>query len=106
MHGFPKEVAAKGRAAGSLPPDEDVLEIGTRAADAILGPAPSEKVEEVSARSAPPLASALLSYGPHAGLAACLFGVACLVGSYFVGPPRTAVKQETFRRAKSGHPAQ
>src|SRR5260370_1260136 len=106
MHGFPKEVAAKGRAAGSLPPDEDVLEVGTRAADAILGPAPSEKVEEVPARSAPPLASALLSYGPHAGLAACLFGVAWLVGSYFVGPARTVVQQESVQSAEMGHAAQ
>jgi len=76
------------------------------AVDAILDPVLCKKSEAVSGRSAPALAARLLNYGPHAALTAWLFGAACLVGSYFVGPAPTVVKQESVQSAEMGPRAQ
>jgi hypothetical protein len=63
-------------AAAVSPPDADVLQIRARAADAILGAAPSKKAEAASARRVRALVEHLLSHGQHAALPACLFGFA------------------------------
>jgi hypothetical protein len=69
-------------AAAASPPNANVPELTARAADAILGPATVKKTEEDSARRIPPLYERLLGYGPHAVLAASLFGFAWVVGLY------------------------
>src|SRR5271165_2427027 len=93
-------------AAAAASPDEDGLETGAQAADSILDPIPSRKVEAISARSAPALGAGLLRYGPHAALAAWLLGVAWLVGSSLVGPARTVAHQDSVRSAEIGRTAQ
>jgi hypothetical protein len=86
----------------AAPPDEETLEIGARAADAIVGSLPSKKIEAVLARSTPTLAAGLLRYGPHAVLTAWLVGVAWMVGSSFIGPDRTVIHQESVKSAEMG----
>ena len=93
-------------AAAAASPDEDGLETGAQAADSILDPIPSRKVEAISARIAPPVAAGLLRYGPHAALAAWLLGVAWLVGSSLVGPARTVPQRASVQSAETGHTAQ
>jgi len=78
MHDFPDEAFPAASAFAACPPDENVPEIRARATDAILG---VKKAEEDPARSVPPLFERLLSYGPRAALAACLFGFAWVAGS-------------------------
>src|ERR1035437_5444528 len=65
------------------PPDANVLEIRASAADAILGSVSFQKAEAATARRLPPLFERLLTYGPRAALAACLFGFAAVAGAYF-----------------------
>jgi len=93
-------------AAAAASPDEDGLETGAQAADSILDPIPSRKVEAISARIARPVAAGLLRYGPHAALAAWLLGVAWLVGSSLVGPARTVPQRASVQSAETGHTAQ
>lgn len=111
MYDSPDETVPEASAAAAFPPDANVLEIRARAADAILGPVPVKKAEEGSARRVPPLFERLLSYGPRAALAACLFGFAWVAGSYFFGgqlpfyamkpqPVRTVVLQDSVERAE------
>jgi len=111
MYDSPDEAVPGASAAAASPPDANVLEIRARAADAILGPVPAKKAEEGSTRRVPPLFGRLLSYGPHAALAACLFGFAWVAGSYFFGgqspfyamkprPVRTVVMEESVERAE------
>ncbi len=89
-------------AAAAAPSDGETVEIGARAADAIVGSLPSEKIEAVLARSTPTLAAGLLRYGPHAVLTAWLVGVAWMVGSCLIGPDRTVVHQESPQSTKMG----
>jgi hypothetical protein len=100
MHEFPDEAIPVASAAASSPPDGDVLEIRARAADAIVVPPSFKKIEAASVRRA------LLSYGPHAALATCLFGFAWVGGSYFSSPVRTLVPQESVESAEVGRTAQ
>jgi hypothetical protein len=67
------------------PPVANGPEIRARADDAIFGPIPVKKTEEVSARRASPLFRRLLGYGAHAALVACLVGFAWLAAVYFSG---------------------
>ena len=83
MHDSPDEAVPEANAAAASPPDANVLEIRAQAADAILGPVPVKKAEDGSARRVPSLFERLLGYGPHAVLAASLFGFAWMAGSYF-----------------------
>ena len=100
MRDFPDESVLWVSAPAAAPADEDILEIGAPAADAIPGPAPSR-------RSAPTAGLVLSSYRPHAVvLTACVLGVAWLVGSHFVGPARTAVQQVSVQSAETGQTAQ
>jgi hypothetical protein len=92
-------------AAADPPLDDEMLLRGARPADAIL--APPRRVEGVSALAARLSAHApRLKYGPRAALAAWLVGVAWLVGSHFVGSPRTVVQQESMQTAGTGEAAQ
>ena len=106
MNELPNEAARWVSAATAASPDEDVPELGGWAADAIVGSAPSKKGETVSARSAAVLATGLLRYGPHTALAVCLIAVAWMVGSYFIGPARTVVQQESMQSVEMGQAAQ
>src|SRR5271166_7213123 len=76
--------------AAAAPPDEDVLEMGAWAADAIHL-AHFKQAKAAPARNAPTLVTNLLRYGPRAALTACLFGVAWLTWSHLDGPARTVV---------------
>ena len=106
MHEFPDEAVPVASAAAGSPPDADVLEIRARAADAILRPVSFKKAKPASTRRAPPLFERLLRYGPHAALAACLFGFAWMAGSYFSSPVRTIMPQGSVESAEVGHAAQ
>ena len=106
MHEFPDEAVPVASAAAGSPPDADVLEIRARAADAILRPVPFKKAKPASTRRAPPLFERLLRYGPHAALAACLFGFAWMAGSYFSSPVRTIMPQGSVESAEVGRAAQ
>src|ERR1019366_4624438 len=106
MHELPNDTVPWGSATAAASPDEDVPELGGWAADAIVGSAPSKKGETVSARSAAALATGLLRYGPHTALAVCLIAVAWMVGSYFIGPARTVVQQESMQSVEMGQAAQ
>ena len=106
MHEFPDEAVPVASAAAGSPPDADVLEIRARAADAILRPVSFKKAKPASTRRAPPLFERLLRYGPHAALAACLFGFAWMAGSYFSSPVRTIMPQESVESAEVGRAAQ
>jgi hypothetical protein len=101
MNDFRDEPVSWGGAAAA-PSDEETLEIGARAADAIVGSLPSKKTEAVLARSTPTLAAGLLRYGPHAVLTAWLVGVAWMVGLCFIGPDRTVVHPESVQSAEMG----
>jgi hypothetical protein len=92
-------------AAATASPGEDILEIGARAADAIVGSVSPGNVEVVPARSAR-VSAGLLAYGPHAALAAWLIAVAWMAGSHFVGPARTVVQQDSVQSAEMDHAAQ
>ena len=85
MHDSRDEAVAEPSAAAASPPDANVLEIRASAADAILGSASFQKAEAATARRLPPLFERLLTYGPRAALAACLFGFAGVAGAYFSG---------------------
>jgi hypothetical protein len=100
MRDFPGELAG---AAAVSPPDADVLQIRARAADAILGPAPSKKAEAASARRVRALVVHLLSHGQHAALPACLFGFAW---PYFSGLTTTVVPRLGVESAEIGRTAQ
>ena len=102
MHDFPDEAVPVASAVASSLPDGDVLEIRARAADAILRPAPFKKAEAASARRAPPLVERLLRYGPHAVLAAGLFGFAWMGGSYFSSPVRAVEPQQSVDSGEIG----
>ena len=111
MYDFPDEAVPEASPAAASPPDRNGLGIRARAADAILGPVPFKKSEDGSARTVPPLFKRLLSYGPYAALAACLFGFAWVGGAYFSGgqspfyamkprPVGTVVPQASVERAE------
>src|SRR5271165_6815677 len=104
MHDFPDE-AVPWASAAAAPPDEDVLEMGAWAADAIHL-AHFKQAKAAPARNAPTLVTNLLRYGPRAALTACLFGVAWLAWSYLDGPARTVVQQDSVQSAEMGHVAQ
>jgi hypothetical protein len=106
MHDSLAEAARWVSAAAAASPDEDVPELGEWAADAIPGPAPSNKVEAVSPRTAAALATGLFRYGPHAAVAVWLIAVAWMAGSHFVGPARTVVQQESMQSVEMGQAAQ
>jgi hypothetical protein len=100
MRDFPDKAVPWVSTTAAASTDEDVLEIGAPAADAIPGLAGSR-------RSAPAFGPVLLSYCPHAVvLTACVFGVAWLMGSHFIGPARTVVQQVSLQSAETGYPAQ
>jgi hypothetical protein len=72
---------------------------------------PFKEAEAASARRAPPRFEQLFSYGSHAALAVCLFGLAWAAGSYFSGgqspfdaikppPAPTVATKETAKRAE------
>ena len=88
--------------AAAAPPDEDVLEMGAWAADAIHL-AHFKRTKAAPARNAPTLVTNLLRYGPYAALTACLFGGAWLAWSHLDGPARTV---ESVQSAEMGHAAQ
>src|SRR5271165_4903872 len=91
--------------AAAAPPDEDVLEMGAWAADAIH-PAHFKQAKAAPARNAPTLVVNLLRYGPRAALTACLFGVAWLTWSHLNCPARTVVQQESVQSAEMVNAAQ
>jgi hypothetical protein len=91
--------------AAAAPPDEDVLEMGAWAADAIHL-AHFKQAKAAPARNAPTLVTNLLRYGPYAALTACLFAGAWLAWSHLDGPARTVVQQESVQSAEMGHAAQ
>jgi hypothetical protein len=93
MDELPDEATPRANPGAIASPDEDVGETEPRSSNAI-------------ARSAPPLAASLLTYFPHAAIAAWLLGIAWLVGSHFVGPARTVVRQESVQNAETGLAAQ
>jgi hypothetical protein len=72
-------------AASASPPDANRLDIRARGADDMLGRISFQKHEASSVRRLPPLFECLFSYGPHAALAACLFGFVWVAASYFSG---------------------
>ena len=78
MTNCPDEAVPEASAAAAASPPN----AKARAADAILGPATVKKTEEDSARRIPPLYERLLGYGPHAVLAASLFGFAWVMRLY------------------------
>jgi hypothetical protein len=111
MYDSPDEAVPEASPAAASPPDRNGLGIRARAADAILGPVPFKKSEDGSVRTVPPLFKRLLSYGPYAALAACLFGFAWVGGSYFSGgqspfyamkprPVGTVAPQDSVERAE------
>jgi hypothetical protein len=91
--------------AAAARPDEDVLEMGARAADAIQL-AHFKQAKAAPARNAPALVTNPLRYGPYAALTACLFAGAWLAWSHLDGPARTAGQQESVQSAEMGHAAQ
>jgi hypothetical protein len=101
MHDFRDEAGPWADSAGS--PDQDRLETGPRATDAIPGPVP-RKINIVSARSA--LLAGLLRFGPHAALTAWVIAVAWMAGSHFDGPVRTVVQQQRAEGVEPGQAAQ
>src|SRR5208337_70242 len=104
MHDFPDE-AVPWASAAAAPPDEDVLEMGAWAADAIHL-AHFKQAKAAPARNAPTLVTNLLRYGPYAALTACLFGGAWLAWSHLDRPARTVIQPESVRSAEMGHAAQ
>jgi len=104
MHDFPDE-AVPWASAAAAPPDEDVLEMGAWAADAIHL-AHFKQAKAAPARNAPTLVTNLLRYGPYAAMAACLFGVAWLGWSHLNRPERTVIQQESVQSAEIGHMAE
>ena len=91
--------------AAAAPPDEDVLEMGAWAADAIHL-THFKQAKAAQARNAPTLITNLLRYGPYAALTACLFAGAWLAWSHLDRPARTVVQQESVQSAEIGHAAQ
>jgi hypothetical protein len=117
MDDSPDEAVPAAGAAAASPPDANRLDIRARGADAMLGPLSFQKSEASSVRRLPPLFERLFSYGPHAALAACLFGFVWVAASYFSGGKlpfyvmkpglvRTAVPQESVERAEMLRTAQ
>jgi hypothetical protein len=104
MH-FSDEAVPRASAIAAAPPDEDVLEIRARAADAILGPAHFKRAEAATGRASA-LLERPLAYGRYAALAACLFGFAWMGQSYFSSPARTVAQQESVENARAAHAAQ
>jgi hypothetical protein len=113
----PDEAAPAAGAAAASPPDENSLDIRARGTDAMLGPLSLQKPEASSVRKLPPLFERLFSYGPHAAVAACLFGFIWVAASYFSGGQlpfyvmkpglvRTVVPQESVERAEMLRTAQ
>jgi hypothetical protein len=99
MDDSPDEAVPAAGAAAASPPDANRLDIRARGADAMLGRIYSQKPEAGSVRRLPPLFVRLFSYGPHAALAACLFGFVWVAASYFSGGqlPFYAMKQGLVR---------
>jgi hypothetical protein len=85
MDDSPDEAVPAAGAAAASPPDANRLDIRARGADATLGRISFQKPEAISVRRLPPLFECLFSYGPHAALAACLFGFVWVAASYFSG---------------------
>jgi hypothetical protein len=117
MDDSPDEAVPAAGAAAASPPDANRLDIRARGADAMLGRIYSQKPEAGSVRRLPPLFVRLFSYGPHAALAACLFGFVWVAASYFSGGQlpfyvmkpglvRTVVPQESVERAEMLRTAQ
>lgn len=104
MRDFPEE-AAPWASAAAAPPDEDVLEMGTWAADAIHL-AHFKQAKAAPARNAPTLVANLLRYGPYAALTACLLGVAWLAWSHLDRPARTVIQPESVRSDEMGQAVQ
>src|SRR5271166_2598581 len=104
MHDFPDEAVPWARAAAA-PPDEDVLEMGAWAADAVHL-AHFKQAKPAAALNAPTLVTNLLRYGPRAALTACLFGVAWLAWSHLNRPARTVIQPESVQSAELGHATQ
>src|SRR5208283_696362 len=104
MHDFPDEAVPWASAPAPAPPDEDILEIGAWAADAIR-PAHFRQAKAAPARNSPTLVTNLLRCGPYAALTACLFGGAWLAWSHLDRPARTAIQPESVQSAETGHTA-
>jgi hypothetical protein len=118
MHDSPDEAVLEVSAAADSPPDTNVLEIRAQAADAILGPVPTNEAEGGSTgrilpnfRRVLPHVKSLLGYGPPMALVACLVGFAWVAGSYFSSdqspryaiepqPAQSVVLQESGERAE------
>ena len=105
MHDFPDEAVPWASATAAAPADQDVLEIGAWAADAIH-PAHFKQAKAAPARNAPTLVTNLLRYGPHAALTAWLFGAAWLAWSYLDRPAKTVIQSESVQSAEIEHAAQ
>ena len=105
MHDFPDEAVPWASATAAAPADQDVLEIGAWAADAIH-PAHFKQAKAAPARHAPTLVTNLLRYGPHAALTAWLFGAAWLAWSYLDRPAKTVIQSESVQSAEIEHAAQ
>src|SRR5437588_5792160 len=101
--------------AAGRPRGANVPTAGARGRDSkhrtAVGLLPFKAAEAASARQVPPRFEQLFSYGSHVALAACLFGFAWAVGSYFSGgqspiyalkpsPARPVVAQESAARAE------
>jgi hypothetical protein len=84
---------ASAEAAESL--REDVLKLRLRAADSAVGATPSEKVETVPLRTLRTVFAGLLSFAAPAVLMASVFGVSLLVGTNFLGAPRTGASPKS-----------
>jgi hypothetical protein len=107
MDDSPDETVPPAGAAAASPPDANRLDIRARGADAMLGRISFQKPEAGSVRRLSPLFERLFSYGPHAALAACLFGFVWVAASYFSGGlVRTVVPQESVERAEMLRTAQ
>ena len=76
-----------------------------------MSPIQGLEKQRAEAAAATPLRTAravagLLRYLAAAALMVCMFVVTLLVGSYYVGPAPTVVRQESLRNADSGHRAE
>ena len=100
MHDFQDEAVPWASAAAGAPRVEDVLEIGTCAADTIR-PAHFRQDEAAATRNAPTPVANLLRYGPRAALTACLLGVAWLAWSYLDRPAKTVIQPESVQSAEA-----
>ncbi len=105
MRDIPDKAVPCASPAAVLPPDEDLLEIGAWAADAIR-PVHFKQDKAAAARDARTLIANLLRYGRHAALTACLFGAGWLAWSHLDHPAKTVIQLESVRGAEMGMAAQ